>query len=450
MLRKDGTVWLNLGSSYSGSGMQSSNPGGKTEKQVTNQGSFSVGFGGISTNQSHRVQHESACDNDGKERLNLKESDRVCSHSDGEHQDDFQNHHDCISRNSQEHQQASSHSSRKDHDNGHSDCAEEPLCSSPPYVQESTKPGFWMQLRDGCLHSGNPFSCPSFSCSCFPAIQGSEHKKVSLSSSQIFSDAKKDLSKNIHDNGEIAGALGHHKKGMVSDCFSLAEPPKVQAYHNIKFKAKDLISIPWMVALALQADGWWLRSDIIWAKPNPMPESIQDRPTKAHEYIFLLTKNSRYFYDAEAIKEKSIYPLDNRKERSRKTPDGWDTGDGGHGSFHRKGREKGQKRYPTDKIAGIREGSANYPIRNKRSVWTIATQPFPEAHFATFPEEIPRTCILAGCPEGGTVLDPFVGSGRTLTVAKKLRRKAIGVELNPDYCEMPANDLAQEVLPFNQ
>ncbi len=176
-------------------------------------------------------------------------------------------------------------------------------------------------------------------------------------------------------------------------------------------KPKDLIGQPWRLAFALQAAGWYLRSDIIWHKPNPMPESVTDRPTKSHEYIFLLTKKAQYYYDAEAIKETSIYPNDDRKARSIKMPDGWETGPGSHGSIHRNGRQKGQKRYPTDTIAGIREGSATYPTRNKRTVWTIATQPYSEAHFATFPEKLVEPCIRAGTSERGNCAEcgkPYV------------------------------------------
>jgi len=181
-------------------------------------------------------------------------------------------------------------------------------------------------------------------------------------------------------------------------------------------KPKDLIGIPWRVAFALQSDGWWLRQDIIWAKNNPMPESVRDRCTKAHEYIFLLTKSARYFYNAEAIAETS--------EWFGKVPDGWDQGEGSHGTIHKNGRSKGQN------------NGASGSTRNKRSVWTISTQPYPEAHFATFPEELPRLCILAGCTPGGTVLDPFCGAGTTGLVAKKLGHDFIGIELNPDYVAM--------------
>ncbi len=182
-------------------------------------------------------------------------------------------------------------------------------------------------------------------------------------------------------------------------------------------KEKDLVGIPWMVAFALRADGWWLRSDIIWAKPNPMPESVTDRPTKSHEYIFLLTKSASYFYDAEAIKEGKTWSTVNDDR----------TNDNGHR------RERG---YPGAQSNGGTNLGGNEGSRNKRSIWTIATQPYPEAHFATFPEEIPKLCIMAGTRAGDTVLDPFAGSGTTGMVALELGRKAILIELNPKYCDL--------------
>jgi DNA modification methylase len=180
-------------------------------------------------------------------------------------------------------------------------------------------------------------------------------------------------------------------------------------------KHKDLIGIPWRVAFALQENGWYLRSDIIWHKPNPMPESVTDRPTKAHEYLFLLSKSERYFYDAEAIKE----------------PDSGKNG-GRFGSYpDSTGRKDASRARP------------DYEGRNKRSVWTVATRPYTEAHFATFPPDLIRPCILAGCPEGGTVLDPFGGSGTTALVAKEERRKAILIELNPEYICLAQQRLQQ-------
>jgi len=187
------------------------------------------------------------------------------------------------------------------------------------------------------------------------------------------------------------------------------------------YKPKDLCGIPWLVAFALRADDWYLRQDIIWSKPNPMPESVTDRCTKAHEYLFLLSKSARYYYDAKAIKEPwSCDRLDmaenglrtgmaylegninnSVKPKSKiKVPGGWDRGDGAHGTIHRNGRTSAE--YQDAEVS---------PFRNKRSVWEIPTSPFPEAHFATFPPKLIEPCILAGCPEGGTVLDPFCGAG---------------------------------------
>jgi DNA modification methylase len=211
-------------------------------------------------------------------------------------------------------------------------------------------------------------------------------------------------------------------------------------------KPKDLIGVPWRLAFALQDDGWWLRQDIIWHKPNPMPESVTDRCTKAHEYVFMLTKAKRYFYDADEVREVGAWD-----PTKTKMPDGWDTGVGGHGNVHRNGREKGRASDATraDKQRGHSRRHAGFNdrwdampkdeqcgSRNKRSVWTIATAPFAEAHFATFPPELPEICIKAGCPAGGTVLDPFGGAGTTGLVADRLQRHAILIELNPAYAAM--------------
>ena len=183
-------------------------------------------------------------------------------------------------------------------------------------------------------------------------------------------------------------------------------------------KPKNLVGIPWRVAFALQADGWYLRQDIIWAKPNPMPESVTDRCTKAHEYIFLLSKSARYYYDADAVKEP-----DSGSDHERAVLVGQDSLEpsGGLRSRH----------------SGIRTKSGRNGLgRNRRSVWSISTQPYPEAHFATFPPKLIEPCILAGCPAGGTVLDPFGGSGTTGEVAAKHGRNAVLVELNEKYIEM--------------
>jgi DNA modification methylase len=193
------------------------------------------------------------------------------------------------------------------------------------------------------------------------------------------------------------------------------------------YKNKDMIGIPWMVAFALRADGWYLRQDIIWAKPNPMPESVTDRCTKSHEYIFLLTKSARYYYDNEAVQELSV--------SESGTAGSWD----GNRDF---GLPNGHTRFAKPNLGGSIDGK-----RNKRSVWNVTTKPYKEAHFATFPEEIPRTCILAGSKKGDTILDPFSGAGTTGVVAEKLNRKYIGIELNPQYTKM-AEDRIYNVQPL--
>jgi DNA modification methylase len=215
-------------------------------------------------------------------------------------------------------------------------------------------------------------------------------------------------------------------------------------------KPKDLVGIPWMLAFALRTDGWYLRSDIIWSKPNPMPESVTDRPTKAHEYIFLLSKSEKYFYDAEAIAEplavSSIERLSQATLLQQK------------GSLRVPGKTNGpMKAVGTPRQDGDRwnvngagflgEGDCN-GTRNKRSVWEVVTQSFSEAHFATFPEELIKPCILAGCPAGGIVLDPFMGSGTTGLVARHLNCKAIGIELNEEYIRIAMKRLRQDVLEF--
>ena len=209
---------------------------------------------------------------------------------------------------------------------------------------------------------------------------------------------------------------------------ALAASPKMRS----RLPPKNLIGIPWRVAFALQADGWCLRQDIIWFKPNPMPESVRDRCTKAHEYLFLLTKSERYFFDADAIRtpfsaETKALSFDTmgygRRDVYRASHKG-SSFDRGKTARHQLQRSSGAERMDNPKGA------------NKRSVWTIARQPYAEAHFATFPTELVKPCILAGCPEGGTVLDPFNGSGTTGVVALRMGRAYIGIELNAEYVEM--------------
>jgi DNA modification methylase len=184
-------------------------------------------------------------------------------------------------------------------------------------------------------------------------------------------------------------------------------------------KEKDLIGIPWMLAFALRADGWYLRQDIIWHKPNPMPESVQDRCTKAHEYIFLMSKSSKYYYDHESIKDP--------------VKQDWGTRDRSDGKYHNEG-------------SGLQPHSGlekSYEMANKRSVWTVNTKPYAGAHFAVFPQELIEPCIMAGAPVGGIVLDPFMGSGTTAQVAQHLNRQYLGCELNPEYKPLQDKRLRQ-------
>lgn len=206
-------------------------------------------------------------------------------------------------------------------------------------------------------------------------------------------------------------------------------------------KNKDLVGIPWRVAFALQADGWYLRMDNIWHKPNCMPESVTDRPTKAHEYMFLLSKSKKYYYDAEAIKEPAV-------GFNFRPPAGSEGAFGPQQSRRRKGNSKtfrgggqytqGQSFDNSKEVS--RESHGNQPnesgMRNKRSVWTVATAQLAESHFATFPEKLIEPCILAGCPEGGRVLDPFFGSGTTGRVAMKYNREFTGIDLNDKYINL--------------
>jgi len=188
-------------------------------------------------------------------------------------------------------------------------------------------------------------------------------------------------------------------------------------------KQKDLIGIPWRVAFALQADGWYLRQDIIWHKPNPMPESVTDRCTKSHEYIFLLSKSAKYFYDNDAIAEKTL-TMDNSDRDRDLTKLNNTNGQPRHGGFQHN----------------------QYQTRNKRSVWTINTKPYKDAHFAVFPPKLPELCIKAGSSEGDVILDPFFGSGTTGWVAQRLGRKWIGIELNPEYIKIAEKRFIQREL----
>lgn len=239
-----------------------------------------------------------------------------------------------------------------------------------------------------------------------------------------------------------AGSWGAQAKretpGEISRNSVRNHPKRVRNTGSIRqagLKPKDLIGIPWRVAFALQADGWYLRSEIVWAKPNPMPESVTDRPTSAHEKVFLLTKSPRYFYDAEAIREAAAYAGPNAPDKI-KSPHGQGysrravNGDG-----RKRGVPPRHAQYDSSQRVGLDVVGRGFG-RNARNVWEIASVPYREAHFATFPPALAERCIKAGSRPGDTVLDPFAGAGTTGLVADRLGRDAILIELNPEYASM--------------
>lgn len=243
----------------------------------------------------------------------------------------------------------------------------------------------------------------------------------------IFAEVRRVLK----DDGTLWLNLGDSWAGSSQGAGTKHPTPKQASNHGINYmtteqhvsklkhvedcKPKDLIGIPWMVAFALRESGWYLRQDIIWAKGNPMPESVKDRCTKSHEYIFLLSKNRKYYYDYQAIKEPAVTKATVRDKNKE-----------GYQADYAKGDRfsKGERVYGAD------------GMRNKRDVWNVNTKPCKEAHFATYPDTLIEPCILAGCPEGGVVLDPFMGAGTTGMVAKRYNRNYVGIELNTEYIDI--------------
>lgn len=251
-------------------------------------------------------------------------------------------------------------------------------------------------------------------------------------SSMRDSKATPDTLRGDNDGTAVAGAMNRN-------------PAALRA---AGLKHKDLIGIPWRVAFALQADGWYLRSDIIWHKPNPMPESVTDRPTKAHEYVFLLSKSAKYYYDAAAIAEPATY-ADSRMVDGfvPKSIHGKHKGDPQSAEF-RKQDNTGNRRY-----TGFNDRYASKALpttRNARTVWTVTTSPYSGAHFATMPPELAERCIKAGSAKGDTVLDPFGGAGTTALVADRLGRDAILCELNPTYVELAEQRVTNDSPLFSE
>lgn len=206
-------------------------------------------------------------------------------------------------------------------------------------------------------------------------------------------------------------------------------------------KGKDLVGIPWMTAFALRSDGWYLRQDLIWHKPNPMPESVTDRCTKSHEYIFLLSKSQKYYFDHESIQEDSVTMEERPNAVVRDRLYGYDSK---QSVLQKRNRPNGVSVEMAKQIGHIGNCGVNEK-RNKRSVWTVNTKPYTEAHFATFPEKLIVDMVKAGCPEGGLILDPFMGAGTTGLVARKLGRDYVGIELNPKYINIAEKRIFNEI-----
>jgi DNA modification methylase len=226
---------------------------------------------------------------------------------------------------------------------------------------------------------------------------------------------------NIGDSYAGSGGAGNQFGQLEKGLTKYKQGGKPQ---DFGCKPKDLIGIPWMLAFALRADGWYLRQDIIWHKPNPMPESVKDRCTKSHEYIFLLSKSKNYYFDSESIKEEATSTDESNRDRDES-------------KLNNTGRTR---------MAGLTTN--HYEKKNKRSVWNVATKPYSGAHFAVFPSDLIDPCILAGAPVGGIVLDPFMGSGTTAQVAQNLGRQYMGCELNLEYKKLQDQRLAQESFAF--
>lgn len=256
---------------------------------------------------------------------------------------------------------------------------------------------------------------------------------------EIFREVRRILKKNGTlwlNLGDSYAGRGHGylseikgKQATNKGTLFMAERPPAEVLAGLK--QKDLVGVPWRVAFALQADGWWLRQDIIWHKPGPMPESVEDRCTKSHEYIFLLSKESVYYCDMKAIAERSVDPESILRGRGKRSSDAIN--------------ETASEPMAGRNFHSVPVGKL-YPTRNRRSVWSINTDSYSESHFAVFPPEIPSLCIQAGSSVGDVVLDPFAGSGTTLQVAQSLGRRYLGIEINPEYLPMMQRRLSQRGL----
>lgn len=405
VLRPDGTCWVNLGSSYASS----------TSSQ----------------SQSRPGMRAPACDSGGIAPPGSLGADPASCDCDGEHQGEIPSRRDHIVHSDRCEQPGGQPTWLKDHDSERLDCGPASLGASLPGAQASTIPSSSANAQDAC----GP-ACVASGCRSVPQTSGDDdlqcaHRDAVLDKPGTSGRSQPSADRRS-DKAPWDSACGDPScKGDCGICWAHYTIPL------LKFKAKDLVSVPWLVALALQADGWYLRSSIIWAKGlsfcpeyagSSMPESVKDRPSSSHEHVFLLSKSSRYFYDAEAVREAGAEP-----ERQRR-----DVVGGANGA---------QVRHSPGGIMGASN------TRNLRNVWAINPAGYRGAHFATWPPALVEPMILAGCPEGGIVLDPFAGSGTTGMVAVEHRRRAVLCDLSGAYLRELATERTDGVemrLPMPQ
>jgi len=390
VLADDGTLWLNMGSSYMGSGSF------YDDKRPIRSRSDAPAYG---------IDDKALPDSPDPDFAYFGLCDECLA--------DFLSHRDHIVDTIQPTSRSGPLPSQIGRDSEQTDYVSEPLGASPPDALESTILQSWRQHRGVCSRCDSRATSLSGVRSSAGDARPCAHMALSTTDSAARESARHNQGKNVSGTAWLK--------------------------YIKQFKPKDLVPTPWMVAMALQQAGWYLRSDIIWNKPNPMPESCKDRPTKSHEYLFLLSRQPRYYYDVDAIRETSEYGY-------RKNPNAEPMA-GRIAQSSSMWRGAGDRETPV--AGGVDCTEATYDKswrRNKRSVWTIPTEPYPEAHFATFPRKLIEPCILAGSRKGDTVLDPFLGSGTTAQVAEHLGRQWIGCEIKKEYLVLQRERLRQQSL----
>ncbi len=420
LLADDGVIWVNLGSSYAGSTMTGGNSGfnasgGENGFKQKRQFSRAASHETCPT-QSLLRQRVHACGTNGKEPQDFQVADRACHDSCDEPQGEILTRHADNAHSDLSAEQDALLPSQINRDSGHQDYVKEPLSALPDDDLASTMQQSSVQHQDAFYRPATASVSQKEVWITKHCAQESEHSSAcTAGTAQMLQPLE------VHTMGKESffsacrrsSCKGIGKCGYCFASLSIA---------SLNVKSKDELNIPHLVAMAIQADGWYLRQTIIWSKPNPMPESVTDRCTKAHEYLFLLSKSERYYFDNEAIKEPAVCDRTRGPALHRDA-----VSTNGNGGLSRRDPQE---------------------TRNRRSVWTIATTPYSGAHFATFPPALIEPCILAGSRVGDVVLDPFMGSGTTAQVAIKLGRQYLGCELNPAYADLQNDRTAQDAFIF--